>query len=135
MIEEFYSNTNEEKKEQRPYKDEDYTDDGLLTVKKQLELIDESDAKDTQYINSIDELRELKQRVKMLGLNNLGLDIFTDTRRLNKTTRNKLQVEMHKYNSRDIDEIKAEFNDIVGTVLEEHPNIATLPVYKYTYDI
>ena len=114
---------------------DDYTADGLLTVKRQLAILEEIDAKQPQQIDPVVELRELKQRVKMLGLYNMGLDVFTDTRRLNRLLRIRLQAEMHKYNDRNISEINAEFNDIVGNVLDEHKDISTLPIYKYTYDI
>ena len=114
--------------------DGDYTADGVYTIKKQLEIIEE-DEKNDPIINERIEQRELLQRVKMLGLHNMGLDIFTDTRNLNRLMRDRLQREMHLYNGVDSNEIITEFNELVCIVLDEHKNVEKLPVYKHTYAI
>ena len=114
--------------------DDDYTADGVYTIKKQLEIIEE-DEKNDPIINERIEQRELLQRVKMLGLHNMGLDIFTDTRNLNRLMRDRLQREMHLYNGVDSNQIITEFNELVCIVLDEHKNVEKLPVYKHTYAI
>jgi hypothetical protein len=108
---------------------EDYTADGLYTLKKQLEIIDEIERKQPYIINPMIENRELLQRVKILGLYHMGLDIFTDTRNLNRLMRERLQTEMHKYNGKSREEIIEEFNRITCIVLECMKDVSKLPVY------
>ena len=113
----------------------DYTADGVYTIKKQLELIEEEDKKNPIIITPEIEFRELLQRVKMLALNKMGFDVFTDTRFLSKFARETLKTEMHKYDGKNPDEIIQEFNEVLCTVLDEHKSIEKLPVYKHTYAI
>jgi hypothetical protein len=88
---EFYSETKEEKEQEN---NDELTADGLPTLKKQLEMIEEDEHKNPYIINEETEKRNLLQSVKMLGLYNMGLDVFTDTRHINRFTREKLQAEI-----------------------------------------
>lgn len=124
---EFYSETKEEKEQEN---NDELTADGLPTLKKQLEMIEEDEQKNPYIINEETEKRNLLQSVKMLGLYNMGLDVFTDTRHINRFTREKLQAEMHKYNGKDPLDIINEFNNIICTILDEHKNIDKLPIYR-----
>lgn len=116
----------------------DYTIDGILTIEKQLELIAKEEQQtitvmDGKNITIIDEktvFRELLQKVKLIALHNIGLDIFTDTRYLSKHVRNNLQLEMHKFNEISEEEITRIFNEIVCNALDEHKNIEQIPIYK-----
>jgi hypothetical protein len=117
------------------YDPEIYTADGLLTLKKQLELITEAELKNPLILTLKIEYKELLQRVKMLSLYKLGLDVFINTTHLGHFKRDKLITEMHKYDGKNPEDIINEFNAIMCVILDEHKNIDKLPVYRHTYTI
>lgn len=124
----------EEKKDEniKINNNEELTIDGLLTIESQLKNMEILDKKDP-YLNKFENFisREMKQRVKCLGLKKMGKSIMTNTLLMTDKERVKLQEIMYTYNDKRFEDIENEFNEIANEELfEGNLNYDKLPIYN-----
>jgi len=118
------------------YTKEELTVDGLLTFDAQMRKIKEDEEMKLNLklercsISNNNEILKIKMRVKCLGLYKIGKPILTDIRHLSFRDRERLQIEMKKYESISIEDITNEFNDICKDELFCNGyDYSKLPVY------
>lgn len=114
------------------------TADGLPTIETQLREIEERDKEDKKTFEEHNDKiyrREMKQRVKCLCLDKMGMSITTNTLNINKKQRAELQRLMWEYNDTPHEDIVREFNEKFSDFLDyiENPSldISKLPIYQY----
>ena len=113
------------------YTDEDLTVDGLFTKEANLRRLDYLDSLYPIQTNKNTEKIQMTKRVIMLCLNQMGLDVMTNTYSLNAKQRTSLQKLMHNYDDIDPEIIKIEFNTMINEeIFNGTRDISKLPIYK-----
>ena len=110
------------------YKEEELTDDGLLTIETQIRELKEAD----ERINEYNYNKEMVNRVKCLALHKMNKSILTNTLNMNSRDRASLQNIMHSYNDIPHQDIIDAFNDVVNIEIFEYPKLDynNLPLYN-----
>ena len=113
------------------YTDEDLTIDGLLTKEANMRRLDYLDSLYPIETNDNTKRIQMTKRVIMLCLNQMGLDVMTNTYSLSNKQRTSLQKLMHNYDDIDPDIIKIEFNTMINEeIFNGTRDITKLPIYK-----
>jgi len=113
------------------YTDEDLTVDGLFTKKANMRRLEYLDSLYPIETNENTERIQMTKRVIMLCLNQMGLDVMTNTYSLSDKQRKALQNLMHNYDDIDPELIKLEFNAMVNDeIFNGKRDLSKVPIFK-----
>lgn len=122
--------------ENKKYKPEELTDDGVPTIETQLREIKALDEEDKTKRDKHNEKlfkREMTQRVKCICLYKMNKSIMTNTFDLSVKDRGTLELMMHSYEETPFEDIIKEFNEIANNDLFENNNdYSKYPIYNYS---